>query len=109
MLVARAPEVIGAVALSDVMKPEAVETVAALHELGLERRYSRATPPAATERVAEPLGIPQGCAGALPTRKVAVLEQLQADGHRVAMVGGGINRRPCPRGRRAPRPGRSQP
>ena len=91
VLVARGTEVIGAITLSDVMKPDAVDAVAALHGLGLETVLLTGDSPAAAERVAESLGISQVRAGVLPTQKVAVLEQLQAEGHRVAMVGDGIN------------------
>ena len=95
VLVARDTEVVGAVTLSDVMKPDAVEAVAALHDLGLESVLLTGDSPAAAERVAESLGVSQVRAGVLPTQKVAVLEQLQAEGHRVAMVGDGINDAPA--------------
>ncbi|HLQ81092.1 MAG TPA: heavy metal translocating P-type ATPase [Brachybacterium sp.] len=95
VLVARDTEVIGAVTLSDVMKPDAVEAVAALHDLGLESVLLTGDSPAAAERVAESLGVSQVRAGVLPTQKVAALEDLQAEGHRVAMVGDGINDAPA--------------
>lgn len=95
VLVARDTEVVGAVTLSDVMKPDAVEAVAALHDLGLESVLLTGDSPAAAERVAESLGVSQVRAGVLPTQKVAALEDLQAEGHRVAMVGDGINDAPA--------------
>src|SRR5699024_696030 len=63
VLVARDTEVIGAVTLSDVMKPDAVEAVAALHDLGLESVLLTGDSPAAAERVAESLGVSQVRAG----------------------------------------------
>ncbi|WP_226986028.1 cation-translocating P-type ATPase [Brachybacterium sp. FME24] len=94
-LVARGTEAIGVITLSDVMKPDAVEAVAALHELGLRTVLLTGDTPAAAERVAGSLGIPDVRAGVLPTEKVAVIEQLQDEGHRVAMVGDGINDAPA--------------
>ena len=94
-LVARGTEAIGVITLSDVMKPDAVEAVAALHELGLRTVLLTGDTPAAAERVAGSLGIPEVRAGVLPTEKVAVIEQLQDEGHRVAMVGDGINDAPA--------------
>src|SRR5699024_5875248 len=97
VLVARDTEVVGAVTLSDVMKPDAVEAVAAPPDpgLGLESVLLTGDSPAAAERVAESLGVSQVRAGVLPTQKVAALEDLQAEGHRVAMVGDGINDAPA--------------
>ncbi|MDN5686875.1 MAG: heavy metal translocating P-type ATPase [Brachybacterium sp.] len=95
ILVARDEDAIGAINLSDVVKPDAVEAVAALHELGLQTVLLTGDAPAAAERVAGSLGIEQVRAGVLPTEKVAVIEQLQDDGHRVAMVGDGINDAPA--------------
>jgi Cu+-exporting ATPase len=45
----------------------------------------------AAESVGSALGVDQVIAGVLPTGKAAVIEELQADGHKVAMVGDGIN------------------
>ena len=94
-LVARGTEAIGVITLSDVMKEDAAEAVAALHELGLRTVLLTGDTPAAAERVADSLGIPEVRAGVLPTEKVAVIEQLQDEGHRVAMVGDGINDAPA--------------
>ncbi len=94
-LVARGTETIGVITLSDVMKEDAAEAVAALHELGLRTVLLTGDTPAAAERVADSLGIPEVRAGVLPTEKVAVIEQLQDEGHRVAMVGDGINDAPA--------------
>src|SRR5699024_1267874 len=95
VLVARATAVVGEDTLPAVMKPDAVEAVAALHDLGLESVLLTGVSPAAAERVAESLGVSQVRAGVLPTQKVAALEDLQAEGHRVAMVGDGINDAPA--------------
>ncbi|MGO1686112.1 MAG: heavy metal translocating P-type ATPase [Brachybacterium sp.] len=94
-LVARDAEVIGVVTLSDAVKEDAAEAVAALHGLGLRTVLLTGDAPAAAERVAGSLGIPDVRAGVLPTEKVAVIEQLQDEGHRVAMVGDGINDAPA--------------
>lgn len=95
VLVSQDGTTIGAITLADVMKPDAIEAVAALHGLGLETVLLTGDAPAAADRVARSLGIARVRAGILPTQKVAVLEELQAEGHKVAMVGDGINDAPA--------------
>ena len=95
ILVAADGETIGAITLADVIKPDAVEAVDALRELDLKIVLLTGDSPAAAERIAESLGITEVRAGVLPTQKVAVIEQLHAEGHRVAMVGDGINDAPA--------------
>lgn len=95
VLVARNDAAVGAITLSDVLKADAVEAIAALHELGLDTVLLTGDSPAAAARVARSLGITEVRAGVLPTEKVAVIERLRQDGHRVAMVGDGINDAPA--------------
>ena len=95
VLVAQGTKAIGAITLADLMKPDAVDAVAALHRLDLQTVLLTGDTSAAAQRVAKSLGITQVRAGVLPTQKVDVIEQLQREGHRVAMVGDGINDAPA--------------
>ena len=47
--------------------------------------------PEAAHEVADRLGIPETCCGVSPAEKAKHIEELQAKGRRVAMVGDGIN------------------
>ena len=95
VLVPRDAHAIGAITLADVVKADAVAAVETLHELGLQTVLLTGDSPAAAERIAASLGITRVRAGVLPTQKVAVLEDLRGQGHRVAMVGDGINDAPA--------------
>src|SRR5699024_8857457 len=95
VLVSHGATAIGAITLADVRKPDAVGAVSTLHELGLETVLLTGDTPAAAEHIAQSLGITQVRAGVLPTQKVAAIEELQRAGHRVAMVGDGINDAPA--------------
>ena len=90
-LVARGDEVIGLITLSDTIKPDAADAVAALHAQGLKTVLLTGDSQHAGDRIARELGIDRVHAGVLPQGKAKVIEQLQAEGHKVAMVGDGIN------------------
>ncbi|SDS54679.1 heavy metal translocating P-type ATPase [Microlunatus soli] len=83
--------VIGTLVLSDRIKPSAVDAVAALRDLRLSTVLLTGDNERAAEAVGAELGVDRVIAGVLPTGKSAIIEQLQAEGHRVAMVGDGIN------------------
>jgi Cu+-exporting ATPase len=91
VLVAADDRVIGVLVLSDRIKPSAAESVAALKNLRLRTVLLTGDNIRAAESVGSALGVDQVIAGVLPTGKAAVIEELQADGHKVAMVGDGIN------------------
>jgi len=88
-------EVRGAIAVADTVKPSAAAAVADLHRLGLRTVLLTGDSQATADAVGLQVGTDQVIAGALPDQKVAVLRDLQAHGHRVAMVGDGINDGPA--------------
>ncbi|SEH10307.1 heavy metal translocating P-type ATPase [Thermoleophilum album] len=78
-------------AVSDEPRPEAGAAVAELREQGLEPVLLTGDEERVARAVARRVGIEAVIAGVLPEQKAAVVEQLKAQGVRVAMVGDGIN------------------
>ncbi len=95
VLVARDGEVIGVLLVRDEVKPSATEAVRALHAMGLKTVLLTGDNEVTARAVAAEVGIEDVRAGVLPTEKAEVIEQLRAGGHRVAMVGDGINDAPA--------------
>jgi Cd2+/Zn2+-exporting ATPase len=95
MLVVEEEIVRGLIAVADVLRPDARQTVQALRRLGF-RRLVMVT--GDNERVARAIGTEVGVdevyADLLPQHKVAVLKELKKS-YRVAMVGDGINDAPA--------------
>jgi P-type Cu+ transporter len=88
-------QVHGAVAVSDTVKASAIPAVARLRGLGLRTVLLSGDSQATAQAVAGQVGTDEVIAGALPDHKVAVIRDLQAQGHRVAMVGDGVNDGPA--------------
>lgn len=72
----------------------AAEAIAAWHAAGLGTLLLSGDAPERAERVAAAAGVQRCIAGATPERKLAVVAELQAAGHKVLMVGDGINDAP---------------
>jgi len=85
----------GAVVIADTIKPTAAAAVAELRHLGLRTVLLTGDSQATAQAVVRRVGADEVIAGALPADKVTMVKGLQAQGHRVAMVGDGINDGPA--------------
>jgi len=85
----------GAVAVADTVKPSAAAAIARLRRLGLHPVLLTGDNEATARAVAATVGIDEVIAGTLPAGKAAVITELRAQGHLVAMVGDGVNDGPA--------------
>ncbi len=75
----------------DEIRPEAADTVAALKAAGLTVHLLSGDVPAAAQAIAKAAGIEHWTAHASPAEKVDALNALAEQGHKVLMVGDGLN------------------
>ncbi len=85
----------GLIALADTTKPDARAAIDRIRRLGLDVEMVTGDRRATAEVIARELGIERVLAEARPEGKVAEIERLQAEGHRVIFVGDGINDAPA--------------
>ena len=85
----------GLIAVSDPIKVSAAEAVRSLHAEGLRLVMVTGDNARTAGTVARKLGIDNVIADATPADKLAVVERLLGEGHRVAMAGDGINDAPA--------------
>lgn len=86
---------LGAFVLADTLRPSAREAVRRLLAMGLEVVLVSGDRNEAAYHVAEQAGIGRVFAEVLPEEKVRIVERLQREGKRVAMVGEGFNDAPA--------------
>jgi len=77
--------------LQEDIRPDAKSTVTALRKLNLDIYLLSGDTSDAAQRVAEKVGISTVTGHSSPQNKLDFLRQLQAQGHKVAMVGDGLN------------------
>jgi len=85
----------GLVCVADPIKPTTPDAIAALHRLGFRIVMATGDNHHTAGFVAAALGIDEVRADVLPRDKAALVEELQAAGHRVAMAGDGVNDAPA--------------
>ncbi len=78
-------------ALDEAMRPDAVEAVTALHRLGVTVQLLSGDTGAAVARLARRAGIAGSFGQCTPQGKLDHVRRLQQEGHRVLMVGDGMN------------------
>jgi Cu+-exporting ATPase len=83
--------VLGYFSLSDQLKPDSFEAVERLHKLGLKVVMLTGDNEATASKIAVQLNLDAFVAEVAPKDKLAHIQDLQAKGERVAMVGDGIN------------------
>ncbi|WP_353635446.1 cation-translocating P-type ATPase (plasmid) [Halobacterium sp. NMX12-1] len=92
--VVRDGSIIGVIAMRDELREAAPGVVAALQDAGIETVMLTGDNERTASAVAGEVGIDEYRAELLPEDKQTVIEEYQADGHVVAMVGDGINDAP---------------
>ncbi|WP_176000838.1 heavy metal translocating P-type ATPase [Burkholderia vietnamiensis] len=89
-------EFAGVIFIADILRPGAREALAELRATGVKRIVMLTGDNKATaEVVARDVGVDEVRADLMPEDKVAAISELIAQGHRVAMVGDGINDAPA--------------
>ncbi len=91
VLVAVAGQCLGVITVTDALKDSAPGAIARLKKMGLHTVLLTGDRQAAADVVGGLVGVDEVIAEVLPTQKASVIERLQAEGRRVAMVGDGIN------------------
>jgi Cu+-exporting ATPase len=84
----------GTLTIDDPVRATSRDAIADLRGLGIDTVLLTGDRAENAHRVAESIGIARVVAEALPNAKVAEVRRLQDEGHRVAMVGDGINDAP---------------
>jgi cation-transporting ATPase V/Cu+-exporting ATPase len=91
IVIEQAGRTVGAIALADTIKPEARDAIAGLRRMGIDVRLLTGDNERAARTVADAVGIEHVRACVSPADKLAEIARLQQEGHRVGMVGDGVN------------------
>lgn len=86
---------LGTIAAADVLKPDSIQAVQAMHEAKLDVVMLTGDNEATAKTIAGKAGIRHVISDVLPGDKAGAVEKLQRQGHRVLMVGDGINDAPA--------------
>lgn len=95
LIVVRAGQIVGLLGVRDAEKPTSAAAIAQMKAMGLTPVMLTGDDARTARTIANQLGITEVIAGVLPKDKQEHVKRLQADGHRVAMIGDGVNDAPA--------------
>ena len=95
IFVARAGRFLGTLHIADTIRPEAKSAIRSLKSMGLRTVLLTGDATAAAEDVGKKLGFDEIASELLPEDKLQYVKQLTDKGHKVAMVGDGVNDAPA--------------
>jgi Cu+-exporting ATPase len=95
VLVSENGKISGLIAIADTLKESSAPAVAELKNMGLQVAMLTGDNARTGNAIAGKAGIDRVLANVLPDAKAKEIQRLQAEGHRVAMVGDGINDAPA--------------
>ncbi|MFC2314811.1 MAG: heavy metal translocating P-type ATPase [Selenomonas massiliensis] len=95
LIVVRAGHIVGLLGVRDGEKPTSAAAVAQMKAMGLTPVMLTGDDARTARAIAARVGITEVIAGVLPADKRAHVERLQGEGHRVAMIGDGVNDAPA--------------
>ena len=95
ILCATTDKLLGVIALADTIRPESISAIQQLKRMGLHVIMLTGDNQTTAQAFAQKIGISQVIANVLPAEKYQIINVLQKKGHRVLMVGDGINDSPA--------------
>lgn len=95
LLFADEKQFLGIVAVADVVKPTSKEAVQKFRDYGIHVIMLTGDNEVTAQAIKEQVGIDEVIAGVLPTQKEEKISDLKQAGHKVAMIGDGVNDAPA--------------
>ena len=95
LLFADEKQFLGIVAVADVVKPTSKEAVQKFRDYGIHVIMLTGDNEVTAHAIKEQVGIDEVIAGVLPTQKEEKISALKQAGHKVAMIGDGVNDSPA--------------
>jgi len=95
LIFAAKKDIIGIVAVADTEKKTSREAISKFEDMGIDVVMLTGDNQRTADAIGKRLGISRSIAGVLPQDKEKHVAELQAEGHKVAMIGDGINDAPA--------------